>query len=125
LERVKKLGEPPQGFRPQIPNGFYTTGNEHGLQGRYAQHVGNVLGPIFKELNLNVRMADYQAGLHVDTASGQAGIDMGIRQPDLVVIGANDGVIRVVGVLKTYWTFHPKKGQSDDDYLAEKLGLSL
>lgn len=80
LESVKKLGDPPQGFRPQVPNEYHTIGNEHGLQGRYAQHVGNVLGPIFEELNLNVCMADDQAGLHVNTASGQEAIDMGMRQ---------------------------------------------
>ncbi|KAF7133896.1 hypothetical protein CNMCM5793_005362 [Aspergillus hiratsukae] len=96
------LGEPPQGFQPQVPNEYHATGNEHGLQGRYAQHVGNVLGPVFEALNLNVRMADYQAGVHVDTAAGQQGIDTGMAEPHLVMIGASDGVIQVVGELKTY-----------------------
>jgi hypothetical protein len=46
------------------------------------------------------------------------------RQPDLVLVGASDYVICLVGELKTYWTFRPAKGQSDKDYLAQKLGLS-
>jgi hypothetical protein len=190
------------------PDEYHTTGNEHGLQGRYAQHVRNVLGPISEGLKLNVRMADYllaardgryteppdfnpvrvsaehpflldigklilshgsweflschafrhpcahlptemkwrrgiirhknpwdrgrfssevtmawQAGVHVDTAAGQQGINTGMTESDAVMIGDRDGVIRVVGEVKTYWTFHPRKNQSDEDYLAEKLGL--
>jgi hypothetical protein len=76
FERVKKLGDPPQGYRPQVPNEYHTTGNEHGLQGRYARHGRNVSGPIFEDLNLNVRMADYQAGVRVDTGSGQERINL-------------------------------------------------
>lgn len=68
-------------------------------------------------------MADYEAGVHVDTGSGQEGIDLGMRQPDLVMVGARDGVIRVVGEMKTYWMFHPARGQSNEDHLAQKLGL--
>lgn len=31
-------------------------------------------------------MADYEAGVHVDTGSGQEGIDLSMRQqPDLVI----------------------------------------
>lgn len=51
----------------QFPTEFHVTGNENGLPGRYVQHVGNMLGPIFKELKLDIHMADYQAGVHVDT----------------------------------------------------------
>ncbi|KAF7167503.1 hypothetical protein CNMCM5623_000839 [Aspergillus felis] len=124
LERVEVLGTPAHDFRPRIPQEFHITANEGGLQGRYAQHVGNVLGPVFDELRLDVYMADYQAGLHVDTGSakGPKAIDLGMRQPDLVVIGGSDHVIRLVGEIKTYWTFRPAKGQSDKDYLAQKLG---
>ncbi|GFF95206.1 hypothetical protein IFM53868_07904 [Aspergillus udagawae] len=125
LQRVKKLGTPPQGFTPRIPREYHTIGNEGGLQGRYVQHVGTSLGPIFDELNLGVQMADYQVGVHIDTGSAESNEDMepGMRQPDLVMIGSSDNVIRLVGEMKTYWTFFPAKGHSQKRFLAQKLGL--
>jgi hypothetical protein len=83
-----------------------------------------MLGPIFDALNLGVQMADYQAGVHVDTRSAkEEATEPGMRQPDLVIIGSGDNVIRLVGEMKTYWTFHPAKGQTQKRFLAEKLGL--
>ncbi|GIJ87038.1 hypothetical protein Asppvi_005940 [Aspergillus pseudoviridinutans] len=122
--RVKQLGEPPEGFTPRVPAESHVTGNENGLQGRYVQHVGKTLGPIFHELRLDLLMADYQVGLQVDTLSTDRSeaMERRKRQPDLIIVGASDHVIRLVGELKTYWTFQPKTGQSDGDYLAQKLG---
>lgn len=126
LERVQKWGPPPKGFMPSIPTEFHFTGNEGGLQGRYVQHMGATLGPIFKELNLGVQMADYQAGVHVNTGSAdkrKQATEPGMRQPDLVIIGSSNSVIRIVGEMKTYWTFYPAEGQTIKKYLAGKLGL--
>ncbi|GAQ05000.1 hypothetical protein ALT_2321 [Aspergillus lentulus] len=124
LERVKDLGEPPEGFTPRVPAESHVTGNENGLQGRYVQNVGNTLGPIFDGLGLDLLMADYQVGLQVDSRSTDRSeaMEQRKRQPDLVLVGASDYVICLVGELKTYWTFRPAKGQSDKDYLAQKLG---
>ncbi|KAF7118637.1 hypothetical protein CNMCM5793_008175 [Aspergillus hiratsukae] len=68
------------------------------LQVRYVQHVGNMLGPTFEELKLDIHMADYQADVHVDSgpSKGKEGIELGMRQPDVVMIGARDVVIRVL-----------------------------
>ncbi|KAF7133897.1 hypothetical protein CNMCM5793_005363 [Aspergillus hiratsukae] len=96
LERITPLGGSPDSYTPRVLAESFVTGNENSLQGRYVQHVGNVLGPIFKELNLDFHMADYQ-------------------------VSASDYIICLVSELKTYWMFHLKKGQSDDDYLAQKL----
>lgn len=105
----------------RVPREYHVTGDEHGLQGRYVQHVGNMLGPIFEELKLDIRMAEHQAGVHVDTGPSkwEEGIELGMRQPDLVMIGARDGVIRVVGEMKTYWTFYPGQGQSNKKTVQE------
>jgi hypothetical protein len=71
-------------------------------------------------------MADYQVGLQADSRSTDRSeaMEQRKRQPDLVLVGASDYVICLVSELKTYWTFRPAKGQSDKDYLAQKLGLS-
>ncbi|GIJ87036.1 hypothetical protein Asppvi_005938 [Aspergillus pseudoviridinutans] len=124
LQRVENLGTPPQDFRPRTPREYHITGNEGGLQGRYVQHVGTSLGPIFNALNLGVQMADYQVGVHIDTGSAESkeAMEPGMRQPDLVMIGSSDNVIRLVGEMKTYWTFYPPKGQSQKRFLAQKLG---
>lgn len=99
----------------QIRTEKHLVGNEGGLQGRFVQQVSQEMSEIFDSLKMKARIGDLQTGIHCLQKKGA-----GAYQPDLII---SDGLrqIRVVGEIKTFWTFMTQK-EPWDEFLATKFG---
>ncbi|KAJ5608928.1 hypothetical protein N7528_009495 [Penicillium herquei] len=74
-----------------IHNEFFQVADEHGLQGRFCQHVGQILSAVFQSENIGLCFADAQAAsLHTSNI------------PDLGIIDKRSNLY-VVGEMKVPW----------------------
>lgn len=73
-------------------------------------------------MGLNIRMADFQAGLTPGKKAGGKRDNRTYDIPDLVFIENGSKEIRVRGELKTPWTFFPKKRETQEEFRARKFG---
>ena len=114
-------GNPVPGFlRVQSAPETHGVGNEIGLVSRYIQHISQEMNTIYRDLNLRIRIADYQHGNSPDQPAAGAPT----TYPDLI-IARDDFTISVVGEVKTYWTFdRDGRSQFRRRFLANKFGKS-
>ncbi|RAH64612.1 uncharacterized protein BO66DRAFT_335820, partial [Aspergillus aculeatinus CBS 121060] len=125
-------------FVPVVPREVFAVANELGLQGRLVQNALHPVGEVADLLKLGVRFGDAQSGvnrlllevkkqekrevkadLKRKIGDQQAG---GKLVPDVVMADTKTHAIRGVGEVKTLWKFEPRKKQSWEQFLAEKLG---
>lgn len=139
LERLDFLGNPPKDFKPNNYEEFVILGNETGLQGRIVEHLGQSMGPIYKQLGLGISMADFQVGQSIDeTMSERAGNPKkrkavlkgggGGRSknsviPDIVLLTDTELTYSAMGEFKTLWTFSPKENKTEAQLVTVKLGM--
>lgn len=142
LQKMKQLGTPPNNLTPYQPQEYFIVGNETGLQGRLIEHLAQSLGPMFDGLKLGVSLTDFQVGQTIDQAGAERaesaskgkqpekqhvegkGENDGTRSvPDFVLLTNNEYTFCVMFEVKTFWTFVPKKNQSEAQYVTVKLGM--
>lgn len=118
-----------QGLGSTYPEEVFAVGNELGVQSRFVEHIGHGLGKVFKELGINVHFADFQVAVPPADKQGptgqMAGKEYGSRSvyPDLLIGSEGDFKILVVVELKTFWTFHKKDKETEDEFMARCLGM--
>lgn len=75
---------------------------------------------IFETANLKVRMSDVQYGTH-RRPSGKRSRGANVI-PDLVTVEDSSHQIRLMGEIKTFWTFKRQEKQTQKIFLAQKFG---
>lgn len=118
-----------QGFGSTYPEEVFAVGNELGVQSRFVEHIGHGLGKVLKELGINVHFADFQVAFPSADKQGSTGQTADKKYgscsvyPDLLIVSEGDFKILVVGELKTFWTFHRKDKETEDEFMARRLGM--
>ncbi|GAB1207439.1 hypothetical protein APSETT445_006156 [Aspergillus pseudonomiae] len=96
----------------------FGVGNELGVQARFTQNVCHVIGEMVEELGYKVNFADYQYGRNRRQGQNKRNRTpiRSRRVPDIVVVHSPSHDIRIIGEIKTAWTFRPKKKQPWDEF---------
>ena len=107
--------------------------NELGVQGRFVNNVLHPVGEVTELMRFGVRFGDAQYGVNrrQDPVKKGQKRKRGLQKitkakskliPDIVMMDRKTHTIRVVGEVKTFWTFTPKKRQTRHNFLSDKLG---
>lgn len=80
-------------------------GDETGVQGRFEQHVGQVLSAILKAGEKDIRLGDYRASSATDNEN----------IPDVVAMETTNSDLRLVGEVKVPWFDNHDLEQALDD----------
>lgn len=111
------LGNPTPGFAEVREDEMFWVGNELGVQSRFVEHVGQTMGTIYEKLDYGVLLGDYQSGISMKVNHA----DME-TVPDSAIIEGGSNHLRILGELKTDWTFRPGKGQNEEEWFAQRFG---
>ena len=118
---------------PVIPREVFGVANELGVQGRFVNNALHAVGEIANLLRLGVCFGDPQYGINrrqdeikkgkkrKHGAQKTDGVK-GKLVPDLVLVDGKTHAIRVLGEVKTFWAFTPKKHQTWHEFICDKLG---
>ncbi|KZF26200.1 hypothetical protein L228DRAFT_242633 [Xylona heveae TC161] len=87
------LGYAAQNRQSSLDREQIICGDESSIVGRFNQHVGQVMGSVFRTLDISLWFGDYRASPDVS---------MGGDTPDIVVMDG-DGLLKLVGEAKTPW----------------------
>jgi hypothetical protein len=102
-------------------------GNETGLHGHFIANVTILMSEIFNELGLGVSLADFEFGVHrhfiLDEDKAKAKKKRKSFIPDVIMVEDKSHHIRIVGEIKTWWTFKPGGNENYETFLASKLGM--
>ncbi|KAH8430853.1 uncharacterized protein LDX57_008517 [Aspergillus melleus] len=143
-KEVKELVNPYCGefkiFVPVTVPEVFGVANELGVQGRLVHNALHQVGELSNILNLGIRFGDSQYGVNRALIEGSGQQKIGAKKeskrkrgeaqrlaagdklvPDLVVADVKTHAIRGVGEVKTYWKFEPKKNQTLEEFIADKI----
>ena len=98
----------------------YWAGNELGVQSRFVEHIGQKMGKIYETSGYQVRFGDFQAGVPMKTRKTTK--KSTANYPDIAIITIGSHLLSITGEFKTEWTFFPKQGQTEEEFLAKRLG---
>lgn len=112
-----------EAFIPIISREAIGVANELGVQGRFGNNVLQFVGEIMELMKFGVRFGDAQYGVNrrQDPVKKGQKRKRGLQKikkakskliPDIVMVDGKTHTIRVVGEVKTFWTFSPKKRQT-------------
>ncbi|KAI9039399.1 uncharacterized protein KD926_009413 [Aspergillus affinis] len=126
---------------PKTPKEVFGVANELGVQGRLVNNALHPIGELASLLNLGIRFGDSQYGINSVLVEGdaqkkgetkkEAKRNRGQQQavaagdklvPDVVVADIKIHAIRILGEVKTFWRFEPKKGRTWEEFIADKMG---
>lgn len=140
-KEVKDLLAPycgqPLPFMPIVLRETFAVANELGVQGRLVNNALHPVGEAANIMGLGVRFGDSQYGVSRLLVEAKKAEKKEIKKedkrkradqpaggklvPDLVVVDINTHAIRALGEVKTFWRFEPRKNQSWDEFLADKM----
>ncbi|OJI88499.1 hypothetical protein ASPTUDRAFT_61119 [Aspergillus tubingensis CBS 134.48] len=135
-KEVKALVEPYCGkyeaFNSIVAKEFFAVANELGVQGRFVNNVLHPVGEVTELMKFGVCFGDAQYGVNrrQDPVKKGQKRKRGLQKikkakskliPDIVMVDRKTHTIRVVGEVKTFWTFAPKKRQTWHNFLSAKL----
>jgi hypothetical protein len=121
-------GNPVPGFPVVQEAEQHRVGNETGVQARFIQNMSHGITRIFTRLGFRVAMGDFQCGKSRKGGQEDGQEDAsapGRKLPDLIILENAKREIRVVGEVKTPWTFIKAKTQTQEKFLAQKFGMPL
>lgn len=137
-KEVKALVEPYCGkyeaFNSIVAKEVFAVANELGVQGRFVNNVLHPVGEVTELMKFGVRFGDAQYGVNrrQDPVKKGQKRKRGLQKikkakskliPDIVMVDRKTHTIRVVGEVKTFWIFAPKKRQTWHNFLSAKLGM--
>lgn len=104
------VGHPKPNYDELVNRIYHGVGNETGVQACFIGQVSDVISRTLDNLGLRVVMGDFQSG--ISSVKAQQGKHHGKLCPDLVMWAGQKRYIRIVGEMKTPWTFKKLKRQT-------------
>ncbi|RAH84242.1 hypothetical protein BO86DRAFT_377030 [Aspergillus japonicus CBS 114.51] len=128
-----------ESFVPVVPREVFEVANELRVQGRLVQNALHPVGEVADLLKLGVRFGDSQYGVNRLLVEAKKQVKREVKAdmkrkigqqqqagdklvPDVVIADTTTHAIRGVGEVKTFWRFEPRKKQTWEEFIAEKLG---